>query len=73
MVTYLTEMQTRFKEDLLYGWYDTEKMTGLSSAIIAKLSKEEESIMLDLVDRIAIALDVRIAYVIGIINHEGIG
>ena len=39
---------------------DLQKMTGLSSATIAKLSKEGSPVMLDVVDRICEALKVPI-------------
>lgn len=39
---------------------DLQKMTGLSSATIAKLSKSDAAVMLDVVDRICEALQVPI-------------
>ena len=39
---------------------DLQKLTGLSSATIAKLSKDGNSVMLDIVDRIATELKVPI-------------
>lgn len=47
---------------------DLQKLTGLSSATIAKLSKNE-SITLDVVDRIAVALKVPIYDVVEIIEN----
>lgn len=47
---------------------DLQKLTGLSSATIAKLSKNE-SITLDVVDRIAVALKVQIYDVVEIIEN----
>ena len=48
---------------------DLQKLTGLSSATIAKLSKNE-SITLDVVDRIAVALKVPIYDVVEIISED---
>ncbi len=39
---------------------DLQKLTGLSSATIAKLSKDGNTVMLDVVDRISKALEVPI-------------
>ncbi len=48
---------------------DLQKITGLSSATIAKLSKSDASIMLDVVDRIAEALQVSISDVVEVIDY----
>ena len=45
---------------------DLQKTTGLSSATIAKLSKDGNSVMLDIVDRIATELKVPIYDVVEI-------
>ena len=50
---------------------DLQKLTGLSSATIAKLSKNE-SITLDVVDRIAVALKVPIYDVVEIISEDAL-
>lgn len=39
---------------------DLQKLTGLSSATVAKLSKDGNTVMLDVVDRISKALEVPI-------------
>lgn len=50
----------RTLEDRNLNKGDLQKMTGLSSATIAKLSKEGSPVMLDVVDRICEALQVPI-------------
>ena len=50
---------------------DLQKLTGLSSATIAKLSKNE-SITLDVVDRIAVALKVPIYDVVEITSEDNV-
>ena len=50
---------------------DLQKVTGLSSATIAKLSKSEvaNAVMLDVVDRIATALEIPIYDVVEVVSN----
>ena len=61
MITFDPLWQTLKAKQMNKG--DLQKVTGLSSATIAKLSKNE-SVTLDVVDRIAIALSVPISDIV---------
>ena len=49
---------------------DLQKMTGLSSTTIAKLSKDGNTVMLDVVDRICKVLQVPIYDVVEEVPHD---
>ena len=58
MITFDPLWRTLKAEEMNKG--DLQKLTGLSSATIAKLSKDGNTVMLDVVDRISKALEVPI-------------
>ena len=70
MITFDPLWQTLKAKQLNKG--DLQKLTGLSSATIAKLSKNE-NVNLDIVDRIAVALQVPIYDILEVRNPASAG